>query len=112
MPINQIVIKFKDGNLKKGTTNDFFPNKKTFHLSDMESKVEEINIDDAKAIFFVKDLDGNKHHDYAYDDNIPGGGKKVSVDFDDGENIVGFVLGYSHDRQGLLSPKHIKNSEI
>ena len=45
-------------------------------------------MDDCKAIFFVKDLDGNKDYVYAYEDVVPGGGKKVSVDFLDGENIL------------------------
>ncbi len=102
MPVNQIVIKCKDGNLKKGNTNDFMPNKATFHLNNTESKIEEIRVEDAKAIFFVKNLDGNKDYKYEYGDIIPGGGKKVNVNFNDGENIVGFVLGYSPDRKGFF----------
>ena len=102
MPINQIVINFKDGKIKKGNTNDFLPNKATFHLSNTEGEVEEIKVDDAKAIFFVKDLDGDKDYNYSYDDVVPGGGKKVSVNFNDGENVVGFALGYSPDRQGFF----------
>lgn len=102
MPTNQIVVKFKDGSIKKGNTNDFLPNKKTFHLNNREGKVEEINVDDAKAVFFVTDLDGNKDHNYTYDDVVPGGGKKITVDFDDGESIVGYVLGYSPERQGFF----------
>jgi len=102
MPINQIVIKFKNGSIKKGNTNDFLPNKKTFHLNNTEGNIEEINVDDAKAVFFVKDLDGNKDHIYNYEDVVPGGGKKVKVDFEDGETIVGYVLGYSPERQGFF----------
>ena len=102
MPINQIVIKLKDGSIKKGSTNDFLPNKKTFHLNNTDGNVEEVNIEEAKAVFFVKDLEGNKDHNYTYEDNIPGGGKKISVNFDDGEIIIGYVLGYSPDRQGFF----------
>lgn len=102
MPINKIVVKFKDGNMKKGNTNDFLPNKATFHLTEREGEVEEIKVVDCKAIFFVKDLDGNKDYKYTYEDVVPGGGKKVSVDFNDGENVVGYVLSYSPDRQGFF----------
>ena len=102
MPINQIVVKYKTKKMKKGNTNDFLPNKATFHLKNREGEVEVINVDDCKAIFFVKDLNGNKDYDYNYEDAVPGGGKKVSVDFLDGENVVGYVLSYSPDRQGFF----------
>ena len=102
MPVNQIVIHLKNGSIKKGNTNDFLPNKATFHLSSREGEVEEIRVDDSKAIFFVKDLDGDKEYKYEYDDVIPGGGKKVSVDFNDGESIIGYALGYSAGRQGFF----------
>ena len=99
---NQIVIKLKNGDLKKGNTNDFVPNKRSFHLNTTEGKVEEIQVDDAKAIFFVKDFDGNKDYKYSYEDKVPGGGRKIRVDFDDGETVVGYVLGYSPERQGFF----------
>jgi hypothetical protein len=102
MPINQIVVNLKDGTLIKGTTNDFLPNKANFHLSAREGEVEEIKVEDSKAIFFVKDLDGDKDYKYTYEDVIPGGGKKINVLFNDGENIVGFVLSYSAERQGFF----------
>ncbi|MBN2419863.1 MAG: hypothetical protein JXL81_10795 [Deltaproteobacteria bacterium] len=102
MPVNQIVIHSKNGNIKKGNTNDFLPNKATFHLTRREGDIEEIKVDECKAIFFVKDLDGDKDYKYAYGDVIPGGGKKVNVDFNDGESIVGYALGYSADRQGFF----------
>ena len=102
MPINQIVVNLKNGSMLKGNTNDFLPNKATFHLRDRDGNVQEINVNDAKAIFFVKDLDGNKEHNYAYDDVIPGGGKKISIDFEDGEKIVGYALSYSPGRQGFF----------
>lgn len=102
MPINQIVIHSKDGSMIKGNTNDFLPNKATFHLTDRTGSVQEINVNDAKAIFFVKDLEGNKDYDYSYDDVVPGGGKKVCVFFEDGEEIVGFALSYSPGRQGFF----------
>lgn len=102
MPINQIVIKFKDGSIMKGSTNDFFPKKANFHLNKTDGNIEQINIEDAKAIFFVKDLEGNSDHNYKYNDDAPGGGRKAKVDFSDGETIVGYVLSYSPERQGFI----------
>jgi len=58
-----------------------------------------------KALFFVKDIEGNKDYKETYNDIIQGGGRKIRVEFADGEVIVGFVLGYSPDRQGfIMSP--------
>lgn len=102
MLINQVVVKFKTRKMKKGNTKDFLPNKETFHLTNRKGEVEVINVDDCKAIFFVKDLDGNKDYNYTYDDVVPGGGKMVSVDFNDGENVIGYVLSYSPNRQGFF----------
>lgn len=102
MPVNQIVVKYKGGEIKKGSTNDFLPNKNNFHLNSREGGIEEINLDDTKAIFFVKDLDGNGDYNYTYEDVIPGGGKKMNVDFDDGERITGYALGYSPERKGFF----------
>jgi hypothetical protein len=99
---NQIVVRFIDGSIKKGHTNDFVPNKTSFHLNNTDGETEEINIENIKAIFFVKDLNGTQGHNYNYKDNVPGGGKKLQVEFNDGEIIVGYVLGYSPKRQGFF----------
>ena len=99
---NQIVIRLKTRELKKGYTDDFIPTKDTFHLTSREGKTEEINVEDTKAIFFVKDLDGNKNYKYTYKDVISGEGKKVIVYFKDGETIVGYVLVYSPERKGFF----------
>ncbi len=99
---NQIVIHFIDGSIKKGSTNDFVPNKTSFHLNNSEGKTEEIQIENIKSVFFVKDLKGNKEYKKNYKDNIPGGGKKIQVEFNDGEIIIGYVLGYSPERQGFF----------
>ena len=102
MEPNKVVAKCKDNTMKKGTTRDFFPNKTHFHLEEMNGNILEISIEDLKAVFFVKDFEGNKAHQYNYDDNIAGGGKKIKVRFFDGESVVGYTLGYSPNRQGFF----------
>ncbi len=110
---NQIVIRFIDGSVKKGHTNDFVPNKTSFHLNNKDGKTEDVNIEGIKSIFFVKDLSGNKEHKKNYKDNIPGGGKKIQVEFNDGEIIVGYVLGYSPERQGFfMTPADIEGNNL
>jgi hypothetical protein len=111
MAPNKIVAKCKDNTMKKGTTRDFFPNKTHFHLEKMNGEVLEISIEDLKAVFFVKDFEGEKTHQDSYDDNITGGGKKIKVSFSDGEKVVGYTLGYSPDRQGFfLTPADLQSN--
>ncbi len=102
MPQNKIVIHFKDGSLLKGDTNDFLQNKKNFHIRLLDDKVEEVNVERLKAVFFVKDFKGDNSYLYKYDGVVPGGGKKIAVDFPDGETMIGYVLGYSPQRQGFM----------
>ena len=66
MEPNKVVIKFKDNTVAKGKTNDFFPNKTQFHLEEMNGEIVEISIEELKAVFFVKDFNGNKNHDDNY----------------------------------------------
>jgi hypothetical protein len=113
MASNQIVVRFIDGSVKKGNTNDFVPNKTIFHLNKPDGEIEKINMEDIKSIFFVKDLKGNKDYNYNYKDNVPGGGKKIQVEFNDGEVIVGYVLGYSPERQGFfITPADLEGNNL
>ena len=102
MEANKVVIHFKDGTIKKGNTSDFLPNKKIFHLNILDGKIDEIDVENIKAMFFVKDHEGDKDRKHEYKDVIAGGGKKVEVSFNDGETIIGYVLGYSPNRQGFI----------
>ena len=111
MEPNKVVIKFKDNTVAKGKTNDFFPNKTQFHLEEMNGEIVEISIEELKAVFFVKDFNGNKNHDDNYNDEIAAGGRKLKVRFFDGETVVGYTLGYSPDRQGFyLTPADLQGN--
>jgi hypothetical protein len=102
MQTNKVVARFKDGTIMKGNTSDFFPNKASFHLNCQDGKLEEIDVEKLKAVFFVKDFEGNIDYKKKYDDEIHGAGRKIVVDFNDGESITGYALGYSPDRQGFF----------
>ncbi len=54
---------------------------------------------------------GNKDRDDAYHDNIPGRGRKIRVEFLDGEVLIGFSQGYSANRPGFfVVPADKKNN--
>jgi hypothetical protein len=106
--VNKIVARFVDGRIVKGMTADFFPTKDVFHVhvttdSPGEEPVE-INKSDLKALFFVKDLDGNPKHveSNEFDPAHPPAGRRIRVVFEDGEVLVGTTTGYQPGRPGFF----------
>ena len=108
---NKVVVKFKDNTVEKGETRDFFANKTQFHLVKSNEEILEISREDLKAVFFVKDFEGNKNHQYDYIDVIAAGGRKMQVEFNDGEVVVGYTLAYSPDHDGFfMTPADLKGN--
>lgn len=100
---NKVVVHCPGGPLLKGITNDFFPNKDTFHLTDDETgEVREVSLEGLKAVFFVKGFEGDSNYKERTDVERTGFGKKIQVDFEDGERLVGFTSGYAQDRRGFF----------
>ena len=99
----KVVVHFRDGKLVKGFTRDFSPNKDVFHITDKDSgESAEIHRPQVKAVFFVKDFEGNKGHQEQQESERTGLGKKIEVKFTDTEIIVGYTTGYSIDRPGFV----------
>jgi hypothetical protein len=104
----KVVVHFADHRIIKGFTQDFFPNKHLFHLYPENpagpGDSVEIMIKDLKAIFFVRDFQGNAHYrerkEFQETDQLQG--RKVAVTFFDGEVIVGSTLGYDPNRPGFF----------
>jgi hypothetical protein len=68
-------------------------------------------MDKLKAVFFTKDFEGNKDHKDDYSHEVRGAGRKMRVEFNDGEVVVGYSLGYSPDRQGFfLTPADVNGN--
>ncbi len=108
---NKVVVQFKDGKIMKGNTSDFFPNKTQFHLTTLSGEIENIDIEQLKAVFFVKDSEGNESRSDKYDDEMPAGGRKIQVEFSDSEVVIGYTLAYSPDRDGFfMVPADLKGN--
>ena len=105
--VNHVVAHFLDGKVVKGTTEDFSANRPVFHLHAQGSSLsEEIQCKKLKAVYFVRDLNGNRDRR-----DIPGfihgpgetnQGKKVAVRFRDKELLFGYTLSYSKERCGFF----------
>jgi hypothetical protein len=104
----KMVVRFADGKMKKGYSQDFFANKPVFHLikniTGDSGEPEEIRLADLKAVFFVKTFDGDPDYkerkDFTETDSPQG--RKVEVAFTDGEVLQGSVLGYNPKEIGFF----------
>ena len=105
--LNRVVVHFMDGKVLKGTTQDFFPNRPSFHLQPAEGgPAVEVRCKTLKGLFFVKEFAGNaKRRDLRGFLDAPSEtarGKKMAVRFKDGELLCGYSLSYLPDREGFF----------
>jgi Family of unknown function (DUF6982) len=118
MEKTKVVVRYSDGRLIKGFTEDFFPNKERFHLTPANNPSGgpiEVSIKDLKAIFMVRDFIGNRLYKERkkYIEGEKPSGKKVEVTFMDSEVLVGSTLGYDPKRQGFfIFPADPKSNNI
>jgi small nuclear ribonucleoprotein (snRNP)-like protein len=92
---DKVVVRFKDGRVLKGHVHDFDPNSVEIILLELENGNElRIPIDELKALFFVRSLEGDSQHRerkvFGIRKNI---GHKIYIRFLDGESMLGFVKG-------------------
>ncbi len=100
---NKVVTHNVTGELVKGVTNDFFPNKHFFHIKDNASgEVLEVDVSHLKAIYFVKSFEGDPAHNERDDLERSGFGKKIRIHFNDGEALIGYTQGFSPNRSGFF----------
>jgi hypothetical protein len=105
--INKVVVRYLDGRVLKGTTEDFFPSRPFFHLRALGSGERvEVLCKDLKAVFFVRDFAGDpKRADASgFERAKPdlNQGKKIAVRFKDAEVLCGYTLTYLPDRVGFF----------
>jgi hypothetical protein len=100
---NRVVARFKDGRLVKGTTTDFTPLRDQLHIH-TDSGVVAVRREELKALFFVKDLAGDPRHAKSnlFAPERPVIGRKIAVEFTDGEILVGTTQGYRPEREAFF----------
>ena len=102
----KIIIRYRDGKLLKGYTNDFFPNKPAFHVQPGDEAAGQsivVAVNELKAVFFVKDFKGDPGYtERRFVEGDRPAGRKVEVTFYDEEVIVGTTMGYDPKRIGFF----------
>lgn len=96
--MNQVVARFLDGRVMKGRALDMDPSRPSFHLRSPLHPPIEVKLAELKALFFVKDLDGNPERvdsmQLSEGDIRARGAQQIEVEFADGERIVGLTVRY------------------
>lgn len=100
---NRVVAHYRDGRVVKGSTTDFLPTRETLHVH-TDAGVETVRVAELKALFFVRDLAGDpaRHDRNEFDVNESLHGRRIRVEFTDGEVLVGTTQGYQPERAGFF----------
>jgi len=111
---NKVVVHFFDGKIVNGETGDFFPNKNTFHLKEEgTNEIKQIDIQRLKAVYFVASFQGDSTYNEKIDIERSGFGRKIRVQFKDGEVQYGYTQGYAPNRPGFfVSPCDPKSNNL
>jgi hypothetical protein len=102
----KIVARHADGKILKGYTQDFHPSRPQFSLwpSINATPKERVLVPIArlKAVFFVRDFNGNPQYRERKTFSSKSQGRRVEVTFSDGEIVLGTTLNYRPDGQGFF----------
>ena len=104
--LHKVVVRYKNGAVVKGTTADFAPNRTTFSLAPLSPARDgpaTIQVEDLKAVFFVRSFEGNREY-REHKMRTPEGtiGRRYLLTFTDGETMRGTALGANLSRYGFL----------
>jgi hypothetical protein len=103
---HKVIVRYTDGKLIKGYTQDFHPARLRFHIwPSMTAEASEqmiVPIPRLKAVFFVRDFTGNAAHVEQSVFDRPRHGRKIEVTFVDSEVIVGSTLNYQPEGDGFF----------
>lgn len=104
----KIVVRYLDGRLVKGTTQNFNPAAPSFHITWEKDKSAAdplvVMLNTVKAVFFVKDFAGNRLYNERKEfvGNEPYQGRRMKIHFSDGEVMVGSSPNYAPGKPGFF----------
>jgi hypothetical protein len=104
--MQKIVVRYADGDLLKGFTHDFHPSRGQFALwpsvNAAPSERVVVPMSRLKAVFFVRDFEGNPAYRERKTFTTRGQGRRIEVTFADTEVILGTTLNYRPDSLGFF----------
>jgi hypothetical protein len=104
----KIVVRYRDGRVLKGTTENFNPQTGGFHLFTIPSAKDglpvSVRLAELKAIFIVQDYKGKpgRIEKKTFAARDPGQGTRLRITFSDGEVLVGHTLNYDPMSPGFF----------
>jgi hypothetical protein len=103
---SMVILRYLDGRALKGFSNDFSAVRTQFHLwpsvGAPPSEQMIVPLARLKAVFFVRDFDGNPSYVERREFETAPTGRKIEVTFLDGEVIVGSTLSYRPEGTGFF----------
>jgi hypothetical protein len=104
---NLVVARYRNGQVIKGYTRDFFPDRPLFHVMPKGgTEGMPIRTAELKGLFFVRDLLGNrlrnKGRRFPAVDQGATNGRRIAVLFEDGELLVGYAQTYGAEKPGFF----------
>jgi hypothetical protein len=103
--MNKVVARFQDGRVLKGHTADFVAAADTFHIARADAPTappHTVAVSELKAVFFVKDFAGNPLHDERKHFQGRTSGRRLRIEFKDGEVMVGTTQTYEPGTHGFF----------
>jgi hypothetical protein len=106
MEPTKVVVRYANGTVARGFTQNFSPNKDFFYLTPADNpsgRPIQVSVKRLKAVFVVRDFYGNPQFEERnfYMEGENPSGLKLEVTFADGEVIVGStLLNYDPKRPG------------
>jgi len=116
---NLVVVRFLNGQCVKGSTQDFYPERTSFHVQvrGATPSTIQVKMSELKAVFFVRDLQGNPGHiksrKFGAADPALASSKKIAVLFKDEELLAGYTVSYVAGKMGFfLTPADQRGNNI
>jgi small nuclear ribonucleoprotein (snRNP)-like protein len=94
MDNQKVILRFLSGRIIKGYLDDFSPLNNHISVIDVTSNKQDIQLNELKAVFYVKSFEGNKlYFEKRSFTKTSQKGKKILVRFKDGEKLIGYLEG-------------------
>jgi hypothetical protein len=114
---SMVVLRYLDGRPLKGFCNDFSSSRTHFHvwpsIAAPSSQQMIVTLSRLKAVFFVRDFDGDPAHVEQHTFDTATHGRQIEITFLDGEVIVGSTLNYRPEGSGFfLCPADSRSNNV